>query len=233
MTAPTSATSKPRILVADDQAAVRDALRLLLKGEGYTVSLASSPAETVAAAQETAFALVLIDLNYTRDTTSGREGLDLLDRLLVLEDGPPVVVMTAWATVDLAVEAMRRGARDFVQKPWENPRVLATVRTQIELAGIRRRNAHLEAENDLLRRSCGDDGNPAPGMGGEFVARSAAMRPVLDAIASVGPSDAPVLITGGERHGQGRRGARAACGQLARGQAAGERQHGRPERERV
>ena len=194
--------SNRRILVADDQAAVRDALRLLLKGEGYLVTQATSPAETLAAVQADDFALAFIDLNYTRDTTSGQEGLDLLDRLLATEDAPPVVVMTAWATVNLAVEAMRRGARDFVQKPWENARVLATVRTQIELSGIRRRNARLEAENDILRNDCETTGPVAPGIDG-FVARSAAMRPVLETIASVGPSDAPVLITGENGTGKG------------------------------
>ena len=154
--------NRPRILVADDQAAVRDAMRLLLKGEGYAVTLVPSPAEALAAVQASAFGLVLIDLNYTRDTTSGREGLELLDRLLAQEDAPPVVVMTAWATVDIAVEAMRRGARDFIQKPWENPRVLATVRTQLELSGVRRHNARLESENHFLRRDCEDGGRPAP-----------------------------------------------------------------------
>ncbi len=194
--------SNRRILVADDQAAVRDALRLLLKGEGYLVTQATSPAETLATVQADDFALAFIDLNYTRDTTSGQEGLDLLDRLLATEGAPPVVVMTAWATVDLAVEAMRRGARDFVQKPWENARVLATVRTQIELSGVRRRNERLEAENDLLRNDCGTADPIAPGIDG-FVARSAAMRPVLETIASVGPSDAPVLITGENGTGKG------------------------------
>ena len=186
------APSSRRILVADDQAAVRDALRLLLKGEGYLVTLAASPAETLEALRTNDVGLVIIDLNYTRDTTSGQEGLTLLSRLLALEDAPPVVVMTAWATVDLAVEAMRRGARDFIQKPWENARVLVTVRTQLELAGIRRRNERLEAENRYLRAD--DDIESA--LGGDFVARSAAMRPVVETIASVGPSDAPVLITG-------------------------------------
>ncbi len=199
---PSSSTNR-RILVADDQAAVRDALRLLLKGEGYLVTQAASPAETLQAVEEGDFALAFIDLNYTRDTTSGQEGLDLLDRLLATEGAPPVVVMTAWATVNLAVEAMRRGARDFVQKPWENARVLATVRTQIELAGVRRRNEHLEAENDFLRHDCTDaDPFTLPGVDG-FVARSAAMRPVLETIASVGPSDAPVLITGENGTGKG------------------------------
>ncbi len=190
-----------RILVADDQAAVRAALRLLLKGEGYLVTLAASPAETLEAVRANDISLAFIDLNYTRDTTSGQEGLNLLSQLLALEGAPPVVVMTAWATVDLAVEAMRRGARDFIQKPWENTRVLVTVRTQLELAGIRHRNARLEAENLCLRTDCEQDGPDA--LGGEFVARSAAMRPVLETIASVGPADAPVLITGENGTGKG------------------------------
>ena len=193
-----------RILVADDQPAIRDALRLLLKGEGFLPTLAASPAEALAAAQAEEFGLAFIDLNYTRDTTSGQEGLDLLGRLLALDFGPPVVMMTAWATVDLAVEAMRRGAKDFIQKPWENARVLATVRTQLELGGIRRRNARLEAENRVLRDDAAEAGEGAAGgLGGEFVARSAAMRPVLETIGSVGPSDAPVLIVGENGTGKG------------------------------
>jgi DNA-binding NtrC family response regulator len=193
------APSARRILVADDQAAVRDALRLLLKGEGYQVTVAASPAETLETVRTNAIGLVIIDLNYSRDTTSGQEGLTLLTRLLALEDAPPVVVMTAWATVDLAVEAMRRGARDFIQKPWENARVLVTVRTQLELAEIRRRNARLEAENHSLRI----DSDLLGALGGDFVAQSAAMQPVLATIASVGPSDAPVLITGENGTGKG------------------------------
>jgi DNA-binding NtrC family response regulator len=200
----TQASSPPtprRILVADDQAAVRDALRLLLKGEGFLVVAAASPAEAVEAVRAGDIALAFIDLNYTRDTTSGEEGLDLLSRLLALEGAPPVVVMTAWATVDLAVEAMRRGARDFVQKPWDNARVLVTVRTQLELARIRRRNERLEAENHLLRDDCDRSGTGT--LGGEFVAQSPAMRPVIETIASVGPADAPVLITGENGTGKG------------------------------
>ncbi len=228
----TAHPSNRRILVADDQAAVRDALRLLLKGEGFLVTQATSPAETLAAVQAGDFALAFIDLNYTRDTTSGQEGLDLLDRLLATEGVPPVVVMTAWATVDLAVEAMRRGARDFVQKPWENARVLATVRTQIELSGMRRRNERLEAENDILRSDCETTDPVAPGIDG-FVARSAAMRPVLETIASVGPSDAPVLITGENGTGKGvaARALHAASGRARK--AARECQHGRTERKRL
>jgi DNA-binding NtrC family response regulator len=201
MTQASSPPSARRILVADDQAAVRDALRLLLKGEGFLVVAAASPAEALEAVRTGDIALAFIDLNYSRDTTSGEEGLDLLSRLLALESAPPVVVMTAWATVDLAVEAMRRGARDFVQKPWDNARVLVTVRTQLELARIRHRNERLEAENHLLRDDC--DRSATGTLGGEFVAQSAAMRPVIETIASVGPADAPVLITGENGTGKG------------------------------
>ena len=203
MPSPAAPLTNRRILVADDQPAIRDALRLLLKGEGFLPTPAASPAEALAAAQAEEFGLAFIDLNYTRDTTSGQEGLDLLGRLLALENAPPVVVMTAWATVDLAVEAMRRGAKDFIQKPWENARVLATVRTQLELGGIRRRNARLEAENRVLRDDAEAEEKTPGGLGGEFVARSAAMRPVLETIGSVGPSDAPVLIVGENGTGKG------------------------------
>ena len=182
-------TSKPtaRVLIADDQADVLEALRLLLKGEDCQVETARSPAGVLQALQQGSFDLLLIDLNYARDTTSGQEGLDLLARLQALDPGLPVVVMTAWGSVDLAVEAMRRGARDFVQKPWENARLLAILRTQIELARALRRTQRLEAENLLLR-----DGEPAD----EFLASSPSMQPVLQLIARVGPSEANVLITG-------------------------------------
>jgi len=179
-------TSAPRVLVADDQRDVLEAMRLLLKGEGIACETASSPAAALAALEAKDFDAVLIDLNYTRDTTSGAEGLDLLARIRALDADLPVIVMTAWATVELAVEAMRRGARDFVQKPWDNARLLTTLRTQMALAHALRRGHRLEAENRLLRQ----DGEPA------MIAASPAMRPVLDVIARVGPSDANVLITG-------------------------------------
>ncbi len=175
-----------RILVADDQKDVLEALRLLLKGEGLDSETASSPAGALAALEARDFDAVLIDLNYARDTTSGQEGLDLLGRIRELDPHLPVLVMTAWGTVDLAVEAMRRGARDFVQKPWDNARLLATLRTQIALGRALRHGERLEAENRLLRL----EGEPA------MIATSPAMRPVLDVIARVGPSDANVLITG-------------------------------------
>jgi len=133
--------AKPRILIADDQPDVLTALRLLLKGEGFQIESATSPAGVLGAVENRDFDAVLMDLNYARDTTSGREGLDLLCRLQSLDSTLPVVVMTAWGSVELAVEAMRRGARDFVQKPWENARLLTILRTQIELGEALRRGS--------------------------------------------------------------------------------------------
>jgi DNA-binding NtrC family response regulator len=184
-----------RVLVGDDQSDVLQALRLLLKGEGCTLETAGSPAAVLAAVEAQDFDVALIDLNYTRDTTSGEEGLSLLSRLQALDAQMPVIVMTAWGTVDLAVEAMRRGARDFVQKPWDNERLLAVVRTQVELGRALRRSHRLEAENRVLR----NEGSDRP----KLIAESAAMRPVLELIARVGPSDANVLITGENGTGKG------------------------------
>jgi DNA-binding NtrC family response regulator len=131
MTAPDSPTL--RILLADDQTDVLQALRLLLKADGYQIETAKSPAAVIKAIEARDFSLVLMDLNYTRDTTSGQEGLDLLNQIQTIDASLPVVVMTAWTSVDVAVEAMRRGAKDFITKPWDNPRLLALVRRQIEL----------------------------------------------------------------------------------------------------
>jgi len=184
----------PRVLIGDDQPDVLEALRLLLKGESYQIETAASPRAILAAVESRDYDVVLMDLNYARDTTSGREGLDLLTRLHSADSTLPVVVMTAWGSVDVAVEAMRRGARDFLQKPWENPRVLSILRTQVELGQALRRGQRLEAENRLLR-----DRDGAP----KLIADSAAMRPVLEIIERVGPSDANVLITGENGSGKG------------------------------
>src|SRR4051794_27110384 len=129
---------------------------------------------------------LIMDLNYTRDTTSGQEGLDLLTQIQRLDPTVPVIVMTAWGSVELAVEAMRRGARDFIQKPWENARLLSIVKTQIALTDALRKGQRLEAENRLLRA----EGKPL------MIAESEAMGPVLQLISRVGPSDANILITG-------------------------------------
>jgi DNA-binding NtrC family response regulator len=182
-----------RVLVADDQADVREALRLLLKAEGYAIETAASPADVISALQKREFDVALVDLNYARDTTSGQEGLDLLTRLQAIDWTLPVVVMTAWASVELAVEAMRRGARDFVAKPWENPRLLSIVRTQVELGGALRARERLEAENTALKE-------PAAL---KLIAGAAAMQPVLQLIERVGPSDANVLVMGENGSGKG------------------------------
>src|SRR6058998_2041923 len=186
-----SATA-PRILVADDEPDVLEALKLLLKGEGYEDESATSPRAVLSALDKRDFDALLIDMNYTRDTTSGAEGLDLLARLQALDAPPPVVVMTAWASIDGAVEAMRHGARDFIEKPWDNRRLLATLRTQVELGRALRRSQQIERENRALRR----EGLP------ELVAESPAMQPVLRLMERVGPSDANVLILG--EHGTGK-----------------------------
>src|SRR5687767_2895212 len=188
-----SRPSEPRVLIADDQSDVLEALRLLLKGEGFHLETASSPAGVLAAVGARDFDAVLIDLNYARDTTSGEEGLDLLARLHAQDPALPVIVMTAWGSVDVAVEAMRRGARDFIQKPWDNPRVLAILRTQVELARALRRQQRLEAENRALK----------PDAGPLLIAEAASMRPVLEIVQRVGPSDANVLITGENGTGKG------------------------------
>src|ERR1043165_9958092 len=140
-----SGSTACRILIADDQADVREALLLLFKAEGYVCEAVDSPQFALERLRKDEFALALTDLNYSRDTTSGQEGLELLSRIQELDSALPVVVMTAWANVDLAVEAMRRGARDFVQKPWDNVRLLTIVRTQIDLSQALRKGTRLEA----------------------------------------------------------------------------------------
>jgi DNA-binding NtrC family response regulator len=182
-----------RILIADDQQDVLEALRLLLKSEGFQIETANSPAGILKALELRDYDVVLMDLNYARDTTSGQEGLDLLARLHSADEWLPIVVMTAWGTVHVAVEAMRRGARDFIQKPWDNARLLAIVRTQIELSQALRKGQRLEAENSLLR----GEGMP------KVIAESSAMQGVLQVISRVGPSDANVLILGENGTGKG------------------------------
>ncbi len=188
-----SPESSPLILIADDQPDVLEALRLLIKGEGYRAESVSSPAAVLAAVESRDFDAVVMDLNYARDTTSGQEGLDLLTRLQALDSTLPVIVMTAWGSVELAVEAMRRGARDFIQKPWDNSRLSAILSTQIALGRALRKSSILEAENRLLQ----SERFPS------LIAESAAMRPVLELISRVGPSDANVLVTGENGTGKG------------------------------
>jgi len=179
-------------LVADDQPHILEAVELLLAPQGIDVDRVRSPQLLLEALGEREYDVLLIDLNYTRDTTSGQEGLDLLARIRDFDAHLPVIVMTAWGNVDLAVECIKRGARDFIQKPWENERLLSLVHVHAELRQALRRARQLELENRMLRA----EGMP------EFVASAPAMQPVLELIAQVGPSDANVLITG--EHGTGK-----------------------------
>jgi DNA-binding NtrC family response regulator len=174
-----------RVLIADDQRDVLEALRILLKGEGHQTESVTSVSGIFNALQQRDYALLMMDLNYTRDTTSGQEGLEVIPKIQALDSTLPIVVMTAWATIDLAVEAMKRGARDFVPKPWDNARLLTIVRTQIELASALRKGRKLEAANKLL-------GGNVPNL----IADAPSMRPVIEMISRVAPSDANILITG-------------------------------------
>jgi DNA-binding NtrC family response regulator len=193
MTDTTVVVRRPRILVADDQPDILEALRLLLKGEDYEVETALSPAGVLLAVQSGDLDAALIDLNYARDTTSGDEGIDLLGRIRAADATLPVSVMTAWGSVDGAVEAMRRGAYDYVEKPWSNDRLVLTLRRQVEMGRALRAGRQLQTEIDTLRSS---PGRPL------LIAESPRMRPVLDLMARIAPSEANVLITG--EHGTGK-----------------------------
>src|SRR5512133_82690 len=187
-----TASPAPRILVADDQPDVIEALRILLKGAGYEVEAVASPRGVLSALDARDFDALLLDMNYTRDTTGGQEGLDLIARVRAADSIVPIIVMTAWGSVGGAVEAIRRGARDYVEKPWDNTRLLATVATQVELGRALRQTQRLEGENRALRR----EGLPL------LIAESAAMQPVLRLMERVAPSDANALILG--EHGTGK-----------------------------
>jgi DNA-binding NtrC family response regulator len=181
-----------RVLIADDQVNILDALRLLLGGEGYDVTLAASPVELIASLEKSDFDVALIDLNYTRDTTSGQEGFELLDRIRAIDATLPVLVMTGWSSVSGAVEAMRRGARDYIEKPWDDDKLIAAVQTQLELRRALRRSRRLQEENTRLQR------RDLP----TFIAEAPSMKAVRATIDRVAPSDASVLITG--EHGTGK-----------------------------
>lgn len=193
--ASTSPRSAPCILVTDDQPDIIEALRLLLKGAGYRIETSRSIERLVAAVEAYPLDVVLMDLNYTRDTTSGREGIDVLRRIKDIDDSLPIVVMTAWGSVEGAVEAIRRGASDYVEKPWDNTRLLTTLATQVELGRAVRAGRRLEGENLALRRS----GVPELP---QLIATSTRMLPILALMERVAPSDANVLITG--EHGTGK-----------------------------
>jgi len=185
-------STAPRILIADDQPDVLQALRLLLKSDGYLCSTVASPAAALAALGREHFDAALIDLNYSRDTTSGDEGMALLASLHAADADLPVVVMTAWGTIDIAVRAMRAGAADFIEKPWDNRRLLSVLAAQVKLSRSRRREARLDAENALLR-----------GADEPFIAEAESMQPVLEMLRRVAPTEANVLILGENGTGKG------------------------------
>src|SRR5512134_3826640 len=185
-------TTAARVLVADDQADIVDALRLLLSDEGFDVVSARSTSEVLERLEATEFDTAILDLNYTRDTTSGQEGLDLLERIRAIDASLPVLVMTAWSSVAGAVEAMRRGARDYIEKPWDDERLVATVRTQVDLRRALRKSQRLQEANTRLQRGT----TPA------FIGNSPVIGEVRQTIERVAPSDAAVLITG--EHGTGK-----------------------------
>jgi DNA-binding NtrC family response regulator len=188
-----SSPKPPAVLVADDQQEILHALRVLLRGEKCRVKTVGTPGEALDALAHDPFDVALIDLNYARDTTSGQEGLDLIPAIRKIDADLPIVVMTAWATIDIAVECMRRGAADFMQKPWENARVVATVFNQTELYRAKRRATLLADENRTLKESKSRD----------FLARSEVMKPVLEIMHKVAASDANILITGENGTGKG------------------------------
>jgi DNA-binding NtrC family response regulator len=181
-----------RILVADDQVDILNALKFLLSDEGYEVTEARSPGEALERLEATDFDLAILDLNYTRDTTSGQEGLDLMERIKALDPSLPVLVVTAGSSVAGAVEAMRRGARDYIEKPWDDERLLMTVRTQVDLRRAVRRSVRLQEANTRLQRGA----TPA------FIGDSPSIVDVRQTIERIAPSDASVLITG--EHGTGK-----------------------------
>jgi DNA-binding NtrC family response regulator len=185
-------TPAPRLLVADDQPDVLEAVRMLARSDGFDVRTATSPAAVLALCEAEDFDVCLLDLNYARDTTSGREGMDLLARLREVDPTLPIVVMTAWGSIEGAIEAIRRGARDYLQKPWDNARLLATLHAQLELRNALRTVNRLDAEAARARRA----ELPA------IVTRSRAMQHVMSLVERVAPSSASILITG--EHGTGK-----------------------------
>jgi DNA-binding NtrC family response regulator len=165
---------------------------MLLRSEGFEVDMVRSPQAALESISLREYEVLLLDLNYARDTTSGTEGIELVEKIKEIDGQIPIILMTAWATIDLAVEAVRRGGRDFIQKPWDDDRLVAILRTHADLHYALRHGQRLEAENKLHR-----------GQGQMiFIAEAASMQPVVDAISQVAPSDANILITG--EHGTGK-----------------------------
>lgn len=182
-----------RILLVDDQEDILTALELLFKAEGFEVVRATFPSEALEMLKQEEFDLTIMDMNYSRDTTSGREGIDLIQAMRQMDSSMPIVVMTAWGTVELAVQAMQHGAHDFVEKPWDNNRLLSVVRNQLELNRARKEVGRLRAVQSMDK--------DVAGLG--MIAESKAMQPVLEIIHRVASSDAPILIRGENGTGKG------------------------------
>jgi len=177
------------VLIADDDQNIITALKLLLKNEGLATVSCNTPQDALELIQKQAFQLALIDLNYHEDTTSGKEGLDLISAIRKVDEYLPIIVMTGWGTVSVAVEAMQRGAMDFVEKPWDdNNRLIAAIRTQIRLAEIAKNEIKLQTENKILKSEKNNLGN--------MVCESPAMKSLLRIVDKVAASDIPILITG-------------------------------------
>lgn len=177
------------VLIADDDKSIIIALKLLLNNEGLESVACSNPAEALEQIQQQSFQLALIDLNYHQDTTSGKEGLELISAIRKIDANLPVIVMTGWGTVDVAVEAMQRGAMDFVEKPWDNNnRLVTAIRTQIRLGEIARSEVKLRTENRILKK---EKDNP-----GKMICESPAMKSLLKMVDRIASSDIPILITG-------------------------------------
>src|SRR6202047_5365174 len=186
---------RAKLLICDDQPEILDAIKLVCSSEGMQCSTVNSPDAVLPKLAEEEFDLLLMDMNYHQDRTGGQEGLNLLRSVHQSDPSLPIVVMTAWGSIPLAVQAVQLGAKDFLQKPWENERLLSIVRNQIELRAALKGKERLEAENSVLRSA------QAPA--NEFVALSSGMQEVKRIVEQVAPSDANVLITGENGTGKG------------------------------
>ena len=179
-----------KVLLADDDNDVLLALKMLLMSEGYQVSLTQTPEAALAALKRETFDLILMDLNYSLDTTSGEEGLALIEAIRKDDDETPIVVMTGWGTIEVAVSTMQNGANDFIQKPWENERLLAIIQNQLKLASSEQQSKKLTQHNQLLQQQVNGEAEA------DIIAQSPAMAQVLAMINQVAKSDASVLLTG-------------------------------------
>ncbi|NQZ08493.1 MAG: sigma-54-dependent Fis family transcriptional regulator [Algicola sp.] len=183
-------TQKQKILVVDDDAGIITTLRLLLKTEGFDVTTATQPAEALFFVKKQDFDIVLMDLNYSLDTTSGNEGLDLIGDIKKLDENLPIVVMTGWGTIDVAVQTMQQGAGDFVQKPWDNDRLLSILANQIKLGQSLNSQNRLNEENQLLKQALN------PNSGGAFIGESASMKQLLGTVTQIAQTEISIIITG-------------------------------------